>query len=134
TDSQPEVQGSNRKTGGVAEIHPGVRLEQADIAFAVDLFNDLPQFTGINDFTLRYSGTIYANTSNQFGRSGGKGSYIVESPAGWLAYLGGSNDVNPLDNRLVELQQILALVQKQQSNLATVDLRYGLDPVYTLKS
>ncbi len=130
TDSQLKAQSSNRKTG----IRPGVRLNQADIAFAMDVFNRLPKFTGIGSFQLRYSGTIYANTGTQSGRSGGKGSYIVESQAGWLAYLGGSNDANPLDNRLIELQQILALVQKQQSNLATVDLRYGLDPVYTLKS
>ncbi len=135
TDSQPKVQSTTSKTGSqIAGIHPGIRLNQADITFAQDVFNRLPQLTNINSFTLRYSGTIYANTSNQAGSSGGKGSYIVESPEGWLAYLGGSNDANPLDNRLIELQQILALVQKQQSNLATVDLRYGLDPVYTLKS
>ena len=135
TDSQLKIQSSTGKAVSQGTgIHPGVRLNQADIAFARDVFNRLPQLTGINSFMLRYSGTIYADTNKQFGRSGGKGSYIVESTAGWLAYLGSSNDANPLDNRLIELQQILALVQKQQSNLATIDLRYGLDPVYTLKS
>lgn len=134
TGSQAKVRSSSEKTGSqVVKIHSGVRLNQEDITFAMDVFNRLPQLTGINNFTLRYSGTIYANTGAQSGRSGGKGSYIVESPSGWLAYLGGSSDVNPLDNRLIELQQILTLVQRQQSNLATVDLRYGLDPVYTLK-
>ena len=134
TNSQPKVQGTGNQVNQVAGIHAGVRLNQEDIAFAVGVFEHLPQLTGINNFTLRYSGTIYANTSEQAGGSGGRGSYIVESPAGWSAYLGGSNDANPLDNRLIELQQILALLQKQQPNLATIDLRYGLDPVYTLKS
>ncbi len=135
TASQQKAHSSSGKAGGqVEEIHPGMRLNQEDITFAMNVFNRLPQLTGINNFTLSYSGTIYANTSEQSGRSGGKGSYIVKSPAGWLAYLGSSDDANPLDNRLIELQQILALVQKQQSNLATIDLRYGLDPVYTLKS
>ncbi|HCJ36354.1 MAG TPA: hypothetical protein DHV65_18910, partial [Ktedonobacter sp.] len=59
--------------------------------------------------------------------------YVVESKAGWLAYLGGANDANPLGNRLVELKQILALAQREQLNLATIDLRFGLRPVYTLK-
>jgi hypothetical protein len=135
TDSQLMVQNTGSKVKGqTVGMRPGVRLKQADIAFAGDVFKRLPQLTGISSFTLHYSGTIYANTSEQSGRSGGKGSYIVESQAGWLAYLGGSDDANPLDNRLIELQQILALAQKRQSNLATVDLRYGLDPVYTLKS
>jgi hypothetical protein len=35
---------------------------------------------------------------------------------------------------VIELQQILALAHKQQLDLATIDLRYGLHPVYTLKS
>jgi hypothetical protein len=34
---------------------------------------------------------------------------------------------------LIELQHILALAQEQQLQLATIDLRYGLHPVYTLK-
>jgi len=56
------------------------------------------------------------------------------SSNGWLAYLGNADDSNPLDNRLVELQQILNYAQQQQLNLATIDLRFGLRPVYTLKS
>lgn len=135
TSSQQKVQASGHPTKSqVANIRAGVHLNQEDIAFAVSVFKRLPQLTGINNFTLSYSGTIYANTSGQSGRSGGRGSYIVKSSEGWSAYLGGSDDTNPLDNRLVELQNILALLQKQQSNLATIDLRYGLDPVYTLKA
>jgi POTRA domain, FtsQ-type len=135
TSSQLKVQSAGHQARSqVAGIHAGVHLNQEDIAFALGVFERLPQLTGINNFTLRYSGTIYANTNKQSGRSGGEGAYIVESPAGWSAYLGGSDDTNPLDNRLLELQRILTLLQKQQSNLATIDLRYGLDPVYTLKS
>ncbi len=118
------------QVGKSSAIHPGVHLNQADIMFALDVLNRLPQVTGISKFTLRYNGTIYAKTDAQGGSSSG-GSYIVDSPGGWLAYLGGADDANPLDNRLIELQQILNLVQ--QSHLATVDLRYGLHPVYTLK-
>ncbi len=130
-----QVKSSTGKAGSQAVgIHPGVRLKQADIAFAIEVFNRLPSALGMNNFALRYSGTIYANTTTQAGQTSSKGSYVVESPEGWLAYLGGSDDANPLDNRLVELQQILTLVQKQQSSLATIDLRYGLDPVYTLRS
>ncbi len=108
-------------------IEPGVRLNQADVAFALQVFAQLPQVTGINDFTLHYDAADVAAT-------GGSGSYVVEGPGGWVAYLGGANDANPLNNRLVELQQILALAQKQQLHLATIDLRFGLRPVYTLKS
>jgi hypothetical protein len=64
----------------------------------------------------------------------GNASYIVESTNGWSAYLGTANDTNSLDNRLLELQSILNLAQKQQLSLATIDLRYGLHPVYTLKN
>ncbi len=103
-------------------LTPGMRLNQAEIDFAVTVFNHLPHVAGIATFKLRYDATL----------SGG--SYVVESPSGWLAYLGSVHDTNPLDNRLTELQQIVTLAQQQQLTLATIDLRYGLHPVYTLKS
>ncbi len=108
-------------------IGPGVRVNQADVAFALQVFAQLPQVTGINDFILRYDAADVAATE-------GSGSYVVEGPGGWVAYLGDANDTNPLDNRLVELRHILALAQKQRLQLATIDLRFGLRPVYTLKS
>ncbi|GAC1344117.1 MAG: hypothetical protein NVSMB27_04720 [Ktedonobacteraceae bacterium] len=111
-----------------APIHPGVRLNEADISFAMAVFASLPKLTGITDFTLRY-----ADTANGPGMGSNNGSYQIESKTGWLAYLGGANDANPLGNRLLELQQILMLAQQQQLNLATIDLRFGLRPVYTLK-
>ena len=96
-------------------------MNQADTVFAVYVFNRLPRITGITSFKLRYDVTP----------SGG--SYVVQSPDGWIAYLGGATNSNPLDNRLLELGQIVSLAQQQQLPLATVDLRYGLHPVYTLK-
>lgn len=114
-----------RNSGGKAPqaVHPGVRLNGGDIAFATEVFAHLPQLTGINNFKL-----LYDNAGQ------GNGSFTVESSDGWIAYLGGADNANPLDNRLIELKQILALAQHQQLNLATIDLRYGLRPVYTLKS
>ncbi len=110
-------------TGSKGQVlHPGTRLSQGDIVFAVNVFNHLPRIAGITTFTLRYDVTPEGS------------SYVVQSPDGWLAYLGSAQDSNPLDNRLIELQQIVSLAQQQQLTLATVDLRYGLHPVYTLKN
>jgi hypothetical protein len=119
---------------GKNTLHPGTRMNAADIAFARAVFARLPHIVGGEDFTLRYDDTMPATLANGQHNPSSYGSYIVESKAGWVAYLGGSNDANPLDNRLSELQQILALAQRQQINLATVDLRFGLRPVYTVKN
>jgi hypothetical protein len=117
-------------------IRPGAQLNQADITFALTAFAGLSK-AGITDYTLRYVNTAPAQQQNQNtggqGTSNFTGSYVVASKAGWLAYLGGPNDANPLNNRLIELQQILAFAQQQQLNLATIDVRFGLRPVYTLK-
>jgi len=111
------------RNGGKGQVlSPGMHLSQAEIDFAVDVFNHLPNVAGIATFKLRYDATLAG------------GSYVVESSNGWLAYLGSAHDVNPLDNRLTELQQIVSLAQQQQLALATIDLRYGLHPIYTLKS
>jgi hypothetical protein len=107
------------------QVHPGTPLDAADIAFAMQVNTSLQHFPGVSAFTLRY---------DVLPRQGGHGSFIVASSNGWLAYLGGADDNNPLENRLVELQRILSLAQQQRLNLATVDLRFGLHPVYTLKS
>jgi hypothetical protein len=112
--------------GGAAaqQVQPGFHLNAADIAFAIQLFARLPQLAGVSPFTLRY---------DVVPRQGGHVSFIVTGSAGWLAYLGSANDSNPLDNRLLELQQILSFAQQQRLNLATIDLRFGLRPVFTLK-
>jgi cell division septal protein FtsQ len=111
-------------------IHPGMRLDATDIAFAAAVFKRLPELTGLTSFKLRYDSTIYTGVATP---QGGNGSYVVASNQGWLAYLGSANNANPLDNRLIELQKILAMAQQQQLSLATIDVRYGLRPVYTLK-
>jgi hypothetical protein len=107
------------------QLHPGSLLNAADIAFAMQVNTGLQHVSGVASFTLHY---------DVVPRQQGHGSFIVVSSNGWLAYLGGADDTNPLDNRLIELQQILSLAQQKQLNLATVDLRFGLRPVYTLKS
>jgi hypothetical protein len=63
-----------------------------------------------------------------------RGTFVVESPDGWIAYLGSAADANPLENRLIAMQQILLVGKKQEQHLATIDVRYGLHPVYTIKS
>jgi hypothetical protein len=115
-------------------IRPGSRVNEAVIAFAMGVFERLPRIVGITNFTLLYDDTTPVRLDNGQSSAGEYGSYVIKSKAGWLAYLGGPLDGNPLDNRLIELQQILALAQQRQLNLATVDLRFGLRPVYTLKS
>ena len=117
----------------VSDVQPGVKLNAVDIAFATAVFAELPEVAGVTDFTLRYSDTMPRVLAKEPGAMGGKGVYIIESKAGWIAYLGGANDADPLYNRLIELQQILALAQREKLNLATIDLRFGLRPVYTLK-
>jgi hypothetical protein len=122
-----------RSSRGKAQqaVHPGVRLNTTDIAFATEVFARLPQVTGIRNFTLRYDNTGQGNGSLRFAQGQ---AFTVASSDGWVAYLGGADNANPLDNRLIELKQILVLAQQQQLNLATIDLRFGLRPVYTLKS
>lgn len=108
-------------------LHPGMHLNASDIAFATNVFQRLPQLIGANTFKLRYdNGLKGAQGTNAI-------TYTIESSSGWVAYLGTADDSNPLDNRLTELQTILSLAQQQQLSLATIDLRYGLHPVYTLK-
>ncbi|HTK09115.1 MAG TPA: FtsQ-type POTRA domain-containing protein [Ktedonobacteraceae bacterium] len=126
-------QNTQKPPKGITTVQPGEQLNQADIAFASKLFKQLPPVLGNNAFTLRYDGTIYANTTDESGSAAHRGTFIVKSADGWLAYLGGADDINPLANRLLELQQLLLLAQKQQLKIATIDLRYGLHPVYTLK-
>lgn len=106
------------------QVQPGTHLSAADIAFAQQIFQRLPQVAGVTTFSLRYT---------MGGNPAASGSFIIVSPQGWLAYLGSAGDSNPLDNRLLELQQILNRAQQDQLNLATIDLRYGLRPVFTVK-
>lgn len=118
----------------IQPLRVGMHLNAGDIAFAISVFKQLPQLTGVNTFKLRYDGTMYPDTTGGQKTPGSRGSFVVESPDGWIAYLGSAADANPLENRLIALQQILALGKQQGERIATVDVRYGLHPVYTLKS
>ncbi|HXZ04154.1 MAG TPA: FtsQ-type POTRA domain-containing protein, partial [Ktedonobacteraceae bacterium] len=82
------------------QIHPGTLLNAADIAFAMQANTRLEHLPGVSSFTLRY---------DVVPGQGGQGSFIIVSSNGWLAYLGSAEDNNPLDNRLIELQQILKM-------------------------
>jgi len=97
------------------------------------VFAGVPKVAGVTDFSLRYIDSMPTAPANVPASIGGHGGYVVESKAGWTAYLGGANDANPLNNRLMELHQILELAQQEQLSLATIDLRFGMRPVYTLK-
>ncbi|HTI14114.1 MAG TPA: FtsQ-type POTRA domain-containing protein [Dictyobacter sp.] len=124
----------NAKDQTEPQLHPGAYIRQTDIPFALAILQNFPKVTGINVFKLYYDGTMYASNNNPAsGNAGSRGSYIVESPAGWKAYLGGAQDANSLDNRLIELQGVLTLAQQQSLHVATIDLRYGLRPVFTLQ-
>ncbi|WP_084658691.1 cell division protein FtsQ/DivIB [Thermogemmatispora onikobensis] len=119
-----------------AGIRPGTRLGAAEVAFAVEVFKEVPVLTGISNFTLRYESKIYvsnAGPSAQQPQTVSHTTFVIVSPAGWVAYLGGPDDVNPLANRLRELQQILVMAQQKGLHLATIDLRFGLNVVYTLQ-
>ena len=91
-------------------LRPGTYLKNIDTAFASEVWQQVPKVVDISTFSLYYDGTMYASTISQVGNGAdSRGSYIIESPAGWKAYLGGSQDPNSLDNRLKELTAILHL-------------------------
>ena len=115
------------------QIRPGTYLNHADIVFADSILQQLPVVTGINAFTLYYDGTMYASTTDANGGGDSNGSYAIESPQGWKVLIGGAQDPNSLKNRLQELREILKLAQTQHEQIATIDLRYGLRPVFTVK-
>jgi hypothetical protein len=115
-----------------SNLRPGMHLNRDNIAFAINVLKLLPQMVDISNFKLYYNGTMYTGGIRQWEGEAKRGSYILESPGNWKAYLGGPDDTNPLSNRLIELHEILALAQRQQLNVATIDLRYGVHPVITL--
>jgi hypothetical protein len=128
----------NNQASISGEMRTGFRLNPADVQFANQVFRSLPQMTSIRNFVLRYDSNLPGNAAGganvTYASQEADRSFVLESPTGWSAYLGNADNENPLDNRLIELQQILTYAQKQQLNLATIDLRFGLRPVYTLKS
>ena len=118
-------------------LRPGMWINQSDITFATAVLKQLPLINGepVNSYKLYYNGTMYSST-NQTSEEGtdSNGSYTIENIVeSWKAYLGSAGDPNPLSNRLLELRSILALAQQQQLNVATIDLRFGLHPVFTVQ-
>ncbi len=109
-------------------IQPGVKLDSADVQFALKIHDEMSHLTSLKAYTLRYAGAT--SGKNQQGASR---SFVIESPDGWKALLGNADNENPLENQLSELQQILTVTQKQQVKPETIDLRFGLRPAYTLK-
>jgi hypothetical protein len=112
-------------------------INQGDITFAVAVLKQLPLVIGepATSYKLYYNGTMYSST-NRTSEEGtdSSGSYTIENIVeSWKAYLGNADDPNPLSNRLLELRSILALAREQQLNVATIDLRFGLHPAFTVQ-
>lgn len=115
-------------------MRPGTRLNAANIAFAEQVFARAPGIAGVAPFALQYVDRVPSGGGSAPANQTGSGSYVVNSANGWKAYLGDATNSNPLSNRLLELQQILTMARQQNLQLATIDLRFGFRPTYTLKS
>lgn len=114
-------------------MHPGTRLDKAQIAFAQQLLQQLPTMSGVTPFHLQYVDRITVHGQSEPANQAGAGCYIVVSAHGWQAYMGDAINSNSLENRLLELQQILRIAQQEHVQLATIDLRFGLRPTYTVQ-
>lgn len=115
-------------------MRPGTRLPAADMAFVEQVFAQVPGMEGAAPFTLQYVNRVEEGTQSVPANQAGSGSYVIVSQNGWLAYLGDAQNSTSLTKRLQELQQILNLARQQHLRLASIDLRFGARPVYTLKS
>lgn len=119
---------------GAVKLGPGAHLNAADIVFVEQIFEQVPGIEGVAPFSLHYVDTINEGGSSVPANQAGSGSYVIVSANGWSAYLGDAQNSNSLANRLLELQQILNIARQKNVQLATIDLRFGLRPTYTLKS
>lgn len=120
------------KRQGVS-LHPGMHIDTIQIAFAQQLVRQLPGIEGVTPFSLQYVDHILAHGQSEPANQAGAGCYIVVSAHGWQAYMGDAVNSNSLANRLLALQQILQIAQQQHIQLATIDLRFGLRPTYTVQ-
>lgn len=116
------------------QVRPGTRFNAADIVFVEQVFEQVPGIEGVAPFSLQYVDSINVGGRLVPANQAGGGSYVIVSANGWRAYLGDSQSSNSLADRLQELQQILSLVRQKNLQIATIDLRFGLRPTYTLKS
>lgn len=115
-------------------MHAGMRLNTADVAFVEAIFAQASTLRGMASFHLQYVDTVTEGTQSVAANQEGRGSYVIESADGWQAYLGDEQNSNSLTDRLIELQQILDIAQRQHLRLDTIDLRFGSRAVYTIKS
>ncbi len=116
------------------QVRAGTRFSAVDLLFVQQLYERLPLIQGVGAFSLAYVDQIKENGQSEPANEGHGGSYTLVSAQGWVAYLGDETNSNSLENRLLELQAILDLASQQHLDLATIDLRFGLRPIYTLKS
>jgi hypothetical protein len=112
----------------------GTHVAKADIAFAQQVFGQMPAISHVGRFALQYVDRIQEGTNWFLANQAGYNSFVIASENGWLAYLGDEHNSYALADRLLILQQILNLAQKQHLHLATIDLRFGLRPYYTLQA
>ncbi len=117
-----------------SQVHPGSHFNAADIVFLEQVFEQVPGIEGVAPFSLQYVDTITTGGHTVPANVAGSGSYVIVSANGWKAYLGDSQNSTSLANRLTDLQQILNIARQQNVQLATIDLRFGLRPTYTLKA
>ncbi|HET8842507.1 MAG TPA: FtsQ-type POTRA domain-containing protein [Ktedonobacteraceae bacterium] len=115
-------------------VQPGTHLASSDVLFVEQMLQQLSGIQGVAPYTLQYVNQIEVSGRSEPANVAGRGSYVISSASGWLAYLGDAQNSNSLANRLQELRQILSMAQAQHLNLETIDLRFGTRPTYTLKS
>lgn len=137
--SASELSGSSHlvtvldKRQGV-RIHTGSRLNPAQVTFALQLVQQLPGIVGVAPFSLQYVDHISVDGKSEPANQAGAGCYIVISAQGWQVYMGDAVNGTSLADRLLELRQILSMAQQAHLKLATIDLRFGLRPTYTVQS
>ena len=119
---------------GASQVRPGNHFNAADMVFVEQIFEQVPGIEGVAPFSLQYTDTLMSGGHAVPANLAGSGSYVLISANGWRAYLGDSQNSTSLANRLVDLQQILSMVGQGKKQLATIDLRFGLRPTYTLKA
>ncbi|HEX7735180.1 MAG TPA: FtsQ-type POTRA domain-containing protein [Ktedonobacteraceae bacterium] len=119
---------------GAAQIRPGSHFDAADIVLIEQVFEQVPGIEGVAPFSLQYVDSITEGAHQVPANLAGRGSYVIISANGWRAYLGDAQNSTSLANRLQELQQILSIGRQKGLQIATIDLRFGLRPTYTLKS
>jgi len=116
------------------KMRAGMWIDPAQIAFAQQLVQRLSDIQGAAPFTVQYVNSITVNGHAEPANRAGAGCYIVVSARGWLVYMGDAVNSSSLDHRLLLLRQILNTAQQERVQLATIDLRFGLRPTYTVQS